>query len=517
MANYSIAMGVNPVQTPRLLDSASKATSIQNSMLAQQAAKQEMARADYDMALRKSRDALRFVRTPEEYLAWHESNHQDPVLNDMLSRMGVDADSSRNKIMSELQQPGGLERLIQQSAASTDQLVGIMGSRANQLVAQQQAAAKQARAAEQQAQINALIGQGAAPPVANTLAAPAAQAFPVEGAPVTKQSAAEQIRATYGAAAPTPTTAREVTGAAVPTAETPVPRGAEPASEADALLATIGRLRQAAASGNPRASAAADQLQKQYDLLVKQVGGMKASERFVPVGKNVFDRQTQQFVTPPTPAEVEEIKPKLEKGEVWNDETGRVEAVPGSKLYLQQKEKHAKSLQSYETVATKVKQMNDKINNILSEDNASAFEGNFGGYDAYATRMLPGENSNLRKQIDSLKSNMKAVGLELMRSGGSIGQMTEKEWPIVEQMLGAIDPVLGEDAARLEFQKIQARINNILQNARSIYGDQWADTQYYKPIGGAAQLSAQDKQALDWANSNPADPRAAEIKRRLGM
>lgn len=33
----------------------------------------------------------------------------------------------------------------------------------------------------------------------------------------------------------------------------------------------------------------------------------------------------------------------------------------------------------------------------------------------------------------------------------------------------------------------------------------------------APKLSGQDKQALDWANANPTDPRAAEIKRRLGL
>jgi hypothetical protein len=31
------------------------------------------------------------------------------------------------------------------------------------------------------------------------------------------------------------------------------------------------------------------------------------------------------------------------------------------------------------------------------------------------------------------------------------------------------------------------------------------------------QLSPQDQQALDWANANSNDPRAAEIKRRLGV
>jgi hypothetical protein len=42
-----------------------------------------------------------------------------------------------------------------------------------------------------------------------------------------------------------------------------------------------------------------------------------------------------------------------------------------------------------------------------------------------------------------------------------------------------------------------------------------------KGLGGEpakpAQLSGADKQALDWANANPSDPRAAAIKKKLGM
>jgi hypothetical protein len=30
-------------------------------------------------------------------------------------------------------------------------------------------------------------------------------------------------------------------------------------------------------------------------------------------------------------------------------------------------------------------------------------------------------------------------------------------------------------------------------------------------------MSAEDKQALQWANSNPNDPRSAQIKQRLGV
>jgi len=68
-----------------------------------------------------------------------------------------------------------------------------------------------------------------------------------------------------------------------------------------------------------------------------------------------------------------------------------------------------------------------------------------------------------------------------MRSGGSIGQMTEKEWPIVEQMIGSLDPVMGEEDARMAFQKIRARMQRIADDANEIYDNNWSDTQYYAP------------------------------------
>jgi len=138
-------------------------------------------------------------------------------------------------------------------------------------------------------------------------------------------------------------------------------------------------------------SQAADQLQKAVEFDQKQNPTMELKDRFVPVGKNVFDRQTQKFVSPPTPDDVSEIIPTLEKGEKWNSDTQRVEAVPGSKLYITQNSKQNKDLQTVKGVNTKTEQALAKIDEILSPNNASAFEGNFGGYNAYTSQMLPGE------------------------------------------------------------------------------------------------------------------------------
>ena len=70
------------------------------------------------MALSKER--LATVRTPEDYLAWHQANHADPVLAEYFKPLGITAESQNAKIIQQLQQPGGFEALFKQSALGLD-------------------------------------------------------------------------------------------------------------------------------------------------------------------------------------------------------------------------------------------------------------------------------------------------------------------------------------------------------------------------------------------------------------
>jgi hypothetical protein len=275
-----------------------------------------------------------------------------------------------------------------------------------------------------------------------------------------------------------------------------------PARGADPRLGQLAQLDQLALQGNALAADKAKSMRSAMKFEKEMgTGGMAQGEQYMAVGKNVFDKATGRFMEPPTPEEVDSLKTGLQKGERWNAEEQSVETVPGSKLFISQNQEQGKDLQTARSANTKGKDSLTKIDEILAPKNAGAFEGNFGGYNAYATRMLPGENSDLRKKIDSFKSNMKAIGLELMRSGGSIGQMTEKEWPIVEQMLGAIDPVIGETEARAVLEQVRARIANIVADANAMYDAIWSETQYYKPeltgrtkaaapVGGGSDIDA---------------------------
>lgn len=68
-----------------------------------------------DARLKQSASLLSQVSTPEQYMAWHEGNHADPVIGPLLASRGITADQARANITQALQQPGGLEQLIQKS------------------------------------------------------------------------------------------------------------------------------------------------------------------------------------------------------------------------------------------------------------------------------------------------------------------------------------------------------------------------------------------------------------------
>jgi hypothetical protein len=73
-----------------------------------------------DSKLKLSRSLLDGVQTPEQYLAWHQGNHADPVLGPVLAARGVTVDTARAQINQALSQPGGFQQLLQRSALGLD-------------------------------------------------------------------------------------------------------------------------------------------------------------------------------------------------------------------------------------------------------------------------------------------------------------------------------------------------------------------------------------------------------------
>jgi hypothetical protein len=173
---------------------------------------------------------------------------------------------------------------------------------------------------------------------------------------------------------------------------------------------------------------------------------------------------------------------KLKPGERKTSE-GNVEAIPGSDLYTKQKASYTKDYKGATTVVDKIAEAQAKIDRITAEESAGGFTGNFGGYNAaYATQYFPGQTQDVASDIQSLKADLKNAGLELIRNGGSIGQITEAEWPIIEEQLALLTPMLSEDKARDILANVSARLKNIADRAIETYDMQWGETQFYAPV-----------------------------------
>lgn len=88
--------------------------------------RRETQKADVELAdakLKQSRLFLENVTTPEQYIAWHEANHKDPILGPMLASRGITADQSRARIEQALQTPGGFQELLNQSKLGTEKFM----------------------------------------------------------------------------------------------------------------------------------------------------------------------------------------------------------------------------------------------------------------------------------------------------------------------------------------------------------------------------------------------------------
>lgn len=107
-------------------------------------------------------------------------------------------------------------------------------------------------------------------------------------------------------------------------------------------------------------------------------------------------------------------------------------------------------------------------------------------------------------------------------TGGALGNVSNEEGRRLEaSTVGGLDRSQSLKDVQDGINAFITEIRGSMQRVREAYDDTYEYRKTRGPGGAApsapAGLSPEDKQALDWANSNPKDPRAAQIKQRLGM
>jgi hypothetical protein len=95
------------------------------------------------------------------------------------------------------------------------------------------------------------------------------------------------------------------------------------------------------------------------------------------------------------------------------------------------------------------------------------------GVSSVFTSMPGSAVSKTEALIEGFKSRVKKIGLDQIRVGGSIGAMTEKEWPIVEQMVANISPKAGN--VKEQIDAVVSKVTQMQTNSRQLHADTYGE------------------------------------------
>ena len=137
----------------------------------------------------------------------------------------------------------------------------------------------------------------------------------------------------------------------------------------------------------------------------------------------------------------------------------------------------------------------------------------------FAAGRLPGLTANGRA-AQALYDKIVAKGgfqalqdlRDASKTGGALGNVSNQEGKQLTASFGAID-------RRQDAKDVKAALDQAIgdiQGSKTRLREAYDMTYSYKAEQPKKSLSGEDQQALDWANKNQNDPRAAQIKNRLG-
>ena len=205
--------------------------------------------------------------------------------------------------------------------------------------------------------------------------------------------------------------------------------------------------------------------------------------------------------------------------------TGDLEAIPGgpaaagSNLTPKDIQKREASLpqarQAVSTVSNTMSVIGETVDRLLANrDGLNGITGLISG-------RTPGITDAARQaeaDIDQLKNLAFIQGITELRTasktGAGVGNVSNKEGERFENLKASLD----RKQSLNDMISALTRLKSQSEFTRQSLKDAFDETYSYRDTAGAnRQMTDEDKAALDWANSNPKDPRSAQIKQRLGV
>jgi hypothetical protein len=205
-------------------------------------------------------------------------------------------------------------------------------------------------------------------------------------------------------------------------------------------------------AGTPEGNQAIQQakiMQDQLEMYNRQKSPSLA-DRYVPVGKHVFDRETQKWISAPgggggggdgagpAPKPMTAVQNQKFKKEMAADVVG---------------------VQSAKSTADELEKLTDEL--VGNPDKKIAPHKGLGGITGYSSFVFNAPKSEARdaqQKLDTFKGKIRTFGRQLASQEGKLGNMAVQEWKMVADSIQAIDPAAKNFDEQMRDVVRQARI-----------------------------------------------------------
>ena len=246
---------------------------------------------------------------------------------------------------------------------------------------------------------------------------------------------------------------------------------------------TRGQIEQMVASTSPRIKARGEALAK----LLPKDQQPRLQDRFVPVGRLVFDRETQQFITPPAAAIAATqdrgagaaAAPKAPPGYRFTA-AGELEPIPGGPAAPKpmspvqeaaRRDKIGKEFKAAQTALQTTQDVLDSVSFVRNEPGLTRALG--------FTGMLPsfpgGQAASADVRLENLKGKVTALGKAAAAATGAIGQIANQEWKILADQIAIVDKIKGMGPLMAQLDLIDAQAKGAMERIRDAYQRQFGE------------------------------------------
>jgi hypothetical protein len=201
-------------------------------------------------------------------------------------------------------------------------------------------------------------------------------------------------------------------------------------------------------------------------------GTDKLADRFVPVGRLVFDRKTQQYISP-SQAQLAQSQERPATG----GGGGGAGATPAPKPMTavqsaKRRDQLGKEFKTAQNALQTTQDVLDSIAFVKAEPGLSRATG-------FTGTLLPsipeGAAASAETRLKNLEGKITALGKAQAASTGAIGSIANQEWKILADQIAAIDRTKGTGPLLKQLELVEAQAQGAMERMKDAYQRQFGD------------------------------------------